>query len=134
MDNEKMRAFCDKLHADGIDEWISLPEIAVIGDTSCGKSSLLSALSGIPLPANDQITTRCPLRLHMSKYETTSASIGVKWHATSDYASAEAYPIKASSSYASALTECEFECNIELTKRYCTVCFCVELQGHNLKN
>jgi GTP-binding protein EngB required for normal cell division len=42
MDNSQMRQFIDSLHADGIEEWISLPEIAVMGDTSSGKSSLLS--------------------------------------------------------------------------------------------
>ena len=60
-------------------------EIAVMGDTSSGKSSLLSALSQIELPSNDQITTRCPLRLRMEKSDRTYARIGIKWHITSSY-------------------------------------------------
>ena len=88
-----MRSFIDRLHSDGVDKWISLPEIAVMGDTSSGKSSLLSALSGIPLPANDKLTTRCPLRLRMEKNNTSRATIGIKWHANSDYQSASSYPL-----------------------------------------
>jgi GTPase SAR1 family protein len=91
MDN-KMREFIDSLHADGIDEYISLPEIAVMGDTSSGKSSLLSALSGILLPANHQLTTRCPTRMRMEQASQRRASVSVVWHSTSAYKSA--YPVK----------------------------------------
>ena len=56
-----------------------------MGDTSSGKSSLLSAISQIELPSNDQITTRCPLRLRMEKSDRTFARIGIKWHITSSY-------------------------------------------------
>ncbi|KAJ0406020.1 hypothetical protein P43SY_010076 [Pythium insidiosum] len=37
-----------------------------MGDTSSGKSSLLSALSGITFPSSDQLTTRCPAQLILS--------------------------------------------------------------------
>ena len=86
-----MRTFIDRLHSEGVDRYISLPEIAVMGDTSSGKSSLLSALSGIPLPANDKLTTRCPLRLRMEKSDECRATIGIKWHADSSYKSDEEY-------------------------------------------
>lgn len=46
-------------------EW--LPEIAVMGDTSCGKSSLLSALSGIEFPVSNGLCTRHPIRLRMER-------------------------------------------------------------------
>jgi hypothetical protein len=39
--------------------------IAVLGDTSSGKSSLLSSLSGIPLPAASSLTTKCPIQLQV---------------------------------------------------------------------
>jgi len=39
-----------------------------MGDTSSGKSSLLSQLSGkIEFPSNDRLTTRCPTRLRMER-------------------------------------------------------------------
>ncbi|KAJ1410593.1 P-loop containing nucleoside triphosphate hydrolase protein, partial [Ochromonadaceae sp. CCMP2298] len=87
-----MRRFIDALHADGIDEWVSLPEIAVMGDTSSGKSSLLSALSGILLPANHQLTTRCPTRMRMEMAPQRTATVRIRWHAASTYRS-EAYPV-----------------------------------------
>jgi predicted GTPase len=73
--DETLRSFIDKLRANDIDSYIDLPEIAVMGDTSSGKSSLLSALTQIQLPSNDQITTRCPLRLRMEKSDKVKATL-----------------------------------------------------------
>eukprot|EP01032_Pedospumella_encystans_P016705 gene16705-19051_t len=88
-----MREFIDELHNNGINQYISLPEIAVMGDTSSGKSSLLSALAQLQLPSNDQITTRCPLRLRMEKSEKKHAQVGIKWDAASAYKDETAWPV-----------------------------------------
>ncbi|RLN68361.1 hypothetical protein BBJ28_00002230, partial [Nothophytophthora sp. Chile5] len=40
------RELVDKLRDLGLDQYVELPQIAVMGDTSSGKSSLLSAVSG----------------------------------------------------------------------------------------
>ena len=84
--NEKYRAFIDKLMANSnIEKYVAVPMIAVMGDTSSGKSSLLSMLSGIEFPSNDQITTRCPIKLHMSPSPRhgddsgQSAKVQVQW-------------------------------------------------------
>ena len=53
--------------------------IAVMGDTSSGKSSLLSNISLIELPSNDKLTTRCPCMLKMHNSKTRSASVKVSW-------------------------------------------------------
>ncbi|NXI88687.1 MX protein, partial [Rhipidura dahli] len=57
----------DSLRALGIEKDLSLPAIAVIGDQSSGKSSVLEALSGVDLPRGNGIVTRCPLELKLKK-------------------------------------------------------------------
>ncbi|MES1912955.1 MAG: hypothetical protein MHM6MM_005196 [Cercozoa sp. M6MM] len=54
----------DHIAASG-DTSIRLPSIAVVGDQSSGKSSVLEALSGVALPRGTGIVTRCPLVLRM---------------------------------------------------------------------
>ncbi|MEE6514993.1 hypothetical protein FKM82_023466 [Ascaphus truei] len=57
----------DSLRALGVERDLALPAIAVIGDQSSGKSSVLEALSGITLPRGSGIVTRCPLELKLIK-------------------------------------------------------------------
>jgi Dynamin family len=42
---------------------IPWPVWIVLGDTSSGKSTVLSQLTGIPLPSSHELTTRCPISL-----------------------------------------------------------------------
>ncbi|XP_043556126.1 protein Mx1-like, partial [Chiloscyllium plagiosum] len=51
----------------GVDKDLALPAIAVIGDQSSGKSSVLEALSRVSLPRGSGIVTRCPLELKLKK-------------------------------------------------------------------
>ena len=56
----------DKLKDFGLDEYISLPRIAVLGTQSAGKSSLLEAVCGLNfLPRGSGVVTRRPLELRM---------------------------------------------------------------------
>ncbi|XP_017312881.1 interferon-induced GTP-binding protein Mx1-like isoform X2 [Ictalurus punctatus] len=57
----------DSLRVFGVEKDLALPAIAVIGDQSSGKSSVLEALSGVALPRGSGIVTRCPLELKMKK-------------------------------------------------------------------
>lgn len=50
----------DSLRALGVEKDLNLPAIAVIGDQSSGKSSVLEALSGVALPRGTGITTQTP--------------------------------------------------------------------------
>ncbi|KFQ63376.1 Interferon-induced GTP-binding protein Mx, partial [Pelecanus crispus] len=63
----------DSLRALGIEKDLALPAIAVIGDQSSGKSSVLEALSGVALPRGNGIVTRCPLELKLKRTPATQA-------------------------------------------------------------
>ncbi|XP_027012048.2 interferon-induced GTP-binding protein Mx2-like [Tachysurus fulvidraco] len=80
---ERVRPYIDlidSLRLIGIDEDLALPTIAVIGDQSSGKSSVLEALSGVALPRGSGIVTRCPLELKLRKIKC-----GVQWQAVMSY-------------------------------------------------
>ncbi|KAL3665741.1 hypothetical protein V7S43_009174 [Phytophthora oleae] len=72
---EEERSLIDELRNIGLDQYIELPQIAVMGDTSSGKSSLLSALSGVSFPSNDQLTTRCPTQLVLTRSEVFRGTV-----------------------------------------------------------
>ncbi|XP_034095567.1 interferon-induced GTP-binding protein Mx-like [Gymnodraco acuticeps] len=46
----------DSLRSLGVEKDLALPAIAVIGDQSSGKSSVLEALSGVALPRGSEIS------------------------------------------------------------------------------
>lgn len=78
--NEDYRAFMDKLAECNVDEYVDLPMIAVMGDTSSGKSSLLSMISTVELPKSDKLTTRCPIMLQMRPSpDEKNATVKVQW-------------------------------------------------------
>ncbi|KAL7407885.1 hypothetical protein ABVT39_015150 [Epinephelus coioides] len=67
---EKVRPCIDLIHrirSLDVEEYFVLPTVAVIGDQSSGKSSVLEALSGVALPRGSGIVTRCPLELKMKR-------------------------------------------------------------------
>nr|XP_028583072.1 interferon-induced GTP-binding protein Mx2-like [Podarcis muralis]XP_028583073.1 interferon-induced GTP-binding protein Mx2-like [Podarcis muralis]XP_028583074.1 interferon-induced GTP-binding protein Mx2-like [Podarcis muralis] len=70
----------DTLRALGVEKDLALPAIAVIGDQSSGKSSVLEALSGVALPRGSGIVTRCPLELRLKKLLP-----GEKWNGKISY-------------------------------------------------
>nr|XP_020645003.1 interferon-induced GTP-binding protein Mx2-like [Pogona vitticeps] len=70
----------DSLRALGVEKDLALPAIAVIGDQSSGKSSVLEALSGVALPRGSGIVTRCPLALKLKKL-----SSGQQWKGKISY-------------------------------------------------
>lgn len=78
--NEEVRSFMDKLTAQtNVSKYVDLPMIAVMGDTSSGKSSLLSSLSAVELPSASELTTRCPIMLQMKRADDKRARIEVQW-------------------------------------------------------
>ncbi|RDL37477.1 uncharacterized protein BP5553_04910 [Venustampulla echinocandica] len=65
----------DKLRRSGISDHVSLPQIAVCGDQSSGKSSCLEAISGIPFPRKDTLCTRFATELVLRKSPTESVVV-----------------------------------------------------------
>ncbi|KAG7331371.1 hypothetical protein KOW79_005340 [Hemibagrus wyckioides] len=80
---DKVRPYIDlvdNLRSLGVEKDLNLPAIAVIGDQSSGKSSVLEALSGVALPRGTGIVTRCPLVLKLKRVEK-----GAPWSAVLTY-------------------------------------------------
>jgi hypothetical protein len=50
-----------------------------MGDTSSGKSSLLTLISMVQLPSASKLTTRCPIRVRMKLSDKRSARVSVQW-------------------------------------------------------
>ena len=62
----KLVTIVDKLRDAGLNNHISLPRIAVLGDQSAGKSSLLEQVVGMNfLPRGSGVVTRRPLELRL---------------------------------------------------------------------
>uniref|UniRef100_A0A673ZI12 Interferon-induced GTP-binding protein Mx-like n=1 Tax=Salmo trutta TaxID=8032 RepID=A0A673ZI12_SALTR len=79
---EKVRPFIDlvdDMRSIGIDKELPLPAIAVVGDQSSGKSSVLETLAGVALPRGTGIVTRCPLLLQLCNDKA------VNWEAVISY-------------------------------------------------
>jgi len=77
--NEEYQRFIDELLRTNSSDYVSIPTIASMGDTSSGKTSVLSSLTNIELPSSDQLTTRCPIMLQMRQSESQSAKVSVSW-------------------------------------------------------
>lgn len=60
----------NQLHSCGLNKRLDLPQIAVVGSQSVGKSSLIEAMSGITLPRSSGTCTRCPIECRLSKVDT----------------------------------------------------------------
>lgn len=62
----KLIALITSLRALGAQADFDLPRIAVIGNQSAGKSSLIEAISGITLPRASGTCTRCPMECRLT--------------------------------------------------------------------
>ncbi|KAK7017181.1 P-loop containing nucleoside triphosphate hydrolase protein [Favolaschia claudopus] len=63
----RMLDMVNRLHNTGVQIDIDLPQIAVIGNQSAGKSSLIESISGITLPRAAGTCTRCPTECRLSR-------------------------------------------------------------------
>ncbi|KAI1427835.1 P-loop containing nucleoside triphosphate hydrolase protein [Xylaria sp. FL1777] len=70
----------DQLRLQGIDHYISLPQIIVCGDQSSGKSSVLEAISGVPFPVKSNLCTRFPTELILRRSSSTDVTVSIIPH------------------------------------------------------
>lgn len=72
----------DRLRLQGINNYVSLPQIIVCGDQSSGKSSVLEAISGVSFPKSSSLCTRFPTELVLRRGSHVSANISIVPHAS----------------------------------------------------
>ncbi|KAK3290544.1 P-loop containing nucleoside triphosphate hydrolase protein [Chaetomium fimeti] len=70
----------DRLRFQGINNYISLPQIIVCGDQSSGKSSVLEAISGVSFPVKSNLCTRFPTELVLRKTPHIGARVSIVPH------------------------------------------------------
>ncbi|KAK4127007.1 hypothetical protein N657DRAFT_653362 [Parathielavia appendiculata] len=70
----------DQLRLQGINNYISLPQIIVCGDQSSSKSSVLEAISGVSFPVKSNLCTRFPTELVLRRTPHTSAGVSIVPH------------------------------------------------------
>ncbi|KAI6108833.1 P-loop containing nucleoside triphosphate hydrolase protein [Pisolithus croceorrhizus] len=73
----------NRLRNTGVQRDIDLPMIAVIGNQSAGKSSLIESISGITLPRSQGTCTRCPTECKLTQADTPWTCV-VKLHFITD--------------------------------------------------
>ena len=79
LSTEKLNEITKLLRHCGIDRVVPpLPNIAVIGNQSAGKSCLIEAISKIKVPRSKGTTTRCPMEVVLRSKGTDGWSCAVK--------------------------------------------------------
>ncbi|KAI6014082.1 hypothetical protein PISMIDRAFT_212315 [Pisolithus microcarpus 441] len=73
----------NRLRNTGVQKDIDLPMIAVIGNQSAGKSSLIESISGLTLPRSAGTCTRCPTECRLTHTESDWTCV-VKLHLNTD--------------------------------------------------
>lgn len=64
-----------KLGGSGVERYIELPQIIVVGDQSSGKSSVLEAITGVHFPRNSGMCTKFPTQINLRKAAQESRSV-----------------------------------------------------------
>ena len=67
----------DKLFASGVGDYVSLPQLVVVGDQSSGKSSVLEGLTGLPFPRDSGLCTRFATQITFRRAQIASISVSI---------------------------------------------------------
>ncbi|KAH9830095.1 P-loop containing nucleoside triphosphate hydrolase protein [Rhodofomes roseus] len=77
---KELLALVKKLRATGAQADLDLPRVAVIGNQSAGKSSLVEAISGITVPRDAGTCTRCPMECRLSSSsDPWRCQVSIRW-------------------------------------------------------
>lgn len=68
-DNRKILDLVASLNSYGFNKYLDLPQIIVCGNQSSGKSSVLEAISRVPLPIQDGLYTRFATEIILRRQE-----------------------------------------------------------------
>ncbi|KAI0820101.1 P-loop containing nucleoside triphosphate hydrolase protein [Trametes gibbosa] len=75
-----LHEFMRSVRAKGVQTELNLPRIAVIGNQSSGKSSLVEAISGINVPRDAGTCTRCPMELRLAGSDDPwTCQVSIRW-------------------------------------------------------
>ncbi|KAK3618030.1 hypothetical protein LTR22_026516 [Elasticomyces elasticus] len=76
-DHRQLLDIIDSLRSRGLSKYVDLPEIAVCGDQSAGKSSVLEAISGMSFPTKDNLCTRFATELILRRDASTKVDVSI---------------------------------------------------------
>ncbi|EGO58731.1 hypothetical protein NEUTE1DRAFT_78113 [Neurospora tetrasperma FGSC 2508] len=79
-DQQELLDAIDRLRLEGINNYVSLPQIIVCGDQSSGKSSVLEAISGVAFPIKANLCTRFPTEVVLRRTLDISAHVSIVPH------------------------------------------------------
>jgi hypothetical protein len=74
----------DKLIKLGVGEYVSLPQLVVVGDQSSGKSSVLEGLTELPFPRDSTLCTRFATRIVFRRAPDERVAVSIIPAASSD--------------------------------------------------
>ena len=69
----------DALRELQVGEIVHLPQIIVVGDQSCGKSSVLEAISGVRFPVDGDLCTRFATELVLRRADETAVYVSIQF-------------------------------------------------------
>ncbi|KAL5325396.1 hypothetical protein ACEPPN_006521 [Leptodophora sp. 'Broadleaf-Isolate-01'] len=67
----------DALYALRLDQYVSLPQLVVVGDQSSGKSSVLEGLTNLPFPRDSGLCTRFPTQIVFKRSTSESKVVSI---------------------------------------------------------
>ncbi len=77
LSNPDQMNMIDQLRSLGVQQYIALPQLVVVGDQSSGKSSVLEAIMEIPLPRSSGLCTRFATMITFRRHPKINVDISI---------------------------------------------------------